>query len=669
MRKTSAASFVSASPKMGSHLDSYGLNRILADEEFLAEKRINRIIMSILSVFIPFSLVLPFLTASAFRDPNNVSNLTALGIFLIYTLANSFLLRRGFSHWIVKYVTMFFTITTITIAVYGYHYGVDFVHTVRTVAVVFYFPAIILSGQYHNPRVCIYASVLSALEYTFLVAAAWGSGLPIYLRMETFRENILTLDIVVVYILLFATAGFLMYLNSRRQKQLLADLRLSSEHLNREREKASFLENYDELTQLPNVKWFGRELTQRMEAVGSRGGVLTVMCLGLDSFKNLNQLHGAQLGDSLLKAVGDRLRETLRKDDIVSRFMGDKFLILFNYLKSGENVSILIRKTRQIFDMPFPIESLSLRVSCSAGICSFPHDGVRPDDLIEKAESAMYHAKAQGKNRFYLYERDKQAALERRIQIETALENAVEKDEFSLVYQPKVNSRGEIFGMESLIRWTHPDLGAVPPGEFIPIAERTGAISAVGYWVFSECFGRIRSWIKEGLPFGRISVNVSPEQFSELNFVPNLLTMLREYGISPESLELELTESGLMMDESDCAAKLSEIKAAGILLSIDDFGKGYSSLTRLGRYPLDALKIDKSFIDGLPEDRTSVCLVRSILDLAANLGYDVLAEGVETEEQVRFLEDNGCRSYQGFFFYRPLSEMDAVELLLKGKGR
>ena len=649
------------------------VNCIYCQEELEAERRINRIALLFGVFFIVFLLLLPALTKSGFGNPNDISNLIGAAIYILYTLIIFALLRRGIYHPVIKYLTISMAVSVITLVVFGYTYGVDYVHATRTVSLATYFLAIVLSGLYQNPVLPIYCAALISVEYSLLYVGAAISGEPILLRMETFRENILSWDILIVNLVMYLGSGFLMSLATIRHRRLAVQLQESSERLLRESEerrrseaKARFLENFDNLTQLPNIKHFRERMVGQVEKAKSRERLFALMCIGIDAFKNVNQLYGTDTGHEVLQRVGMRLKAAFREDDVVCRFMGDKFLVLFSDLKSNDNMPDLFRKTRIAFATPFMTDtSEEIKLTAGAGLCTYPHDGDCVDTLIENAETAMYRAKTEGKGVFRLYDKQMHEELDMRIRLENELEQALTLDEFFLVYQPKVCRSGDMTGMEALIRWNSPERGLVPPDLFIPVAEGSGLIIEIGYKVLMMCCRQIQEWSRDGYSPVRITINVSPQQFGQHNFVDRVLVLLEQTGIDPDWLGIEITESGIMQHESECVAKMDALKDAGLTISIDDFGKGYSSLTRLGNYPLDTLKIDKSFVDGIPDSRSSTCIVRSIIDLGHNLGYSVIAEGVENDNQLDFLVVNGCDMFQGYYFHKPLPPQQIRPLLTR----
>jgi len=417
---------------------------------------------------------------------------------------------------------------------------------------------------------------------------------------------------------------------------------------------------YDQLTQLPNREMFTNKL--RMEIVKAqrrdRNEVFAVMCLGLDKFKNINEMHGPSAGDRLLQKIASKLKTSFRDDDLVSRLDGDKFMLLFTEIGNPEGIVDVVQKTFAVFSDPFIVDSNVFHITPSIGVSIFPSDGRREDTLMRNAETAMYHAKERGRNTYYLYDEQMNAEIIKRIRLEEELRHAIIRNEFLAHYQPKVTQDGAIIGMESLIRWRSPNRGLVPPFEFIPLAEKNGMIEEIGNIIlYQSCLQNVR-WQRMGLHPVRVAVNLSPYQFNHPDMVANIQSVLRETNLDPQWLELEITESGIMSNEKESIEKLNELNGLGLSISIDDFGTGYSSLSKLKDYPIDMLKIDKSFIDLLPDHPKSATIATTIIDLAHNLGFKVVAEGVESREQLGFLVTNRCDYYQGYYFSKPLCTED-----------
>ncbi len=650
------------------------LEELYRQEEFQIENRFNKVCLWFSFFFLVFAVLLSLITKSNLLDTNNASNIIGVSIFITYILLTRLLLIKGLYSDAQKYATVFFTISCITIIVAGYIQGVDYVHATRSVTLSAYFVAIIVSGLYQNPILPLFAAALAGIEYSILFFSAIISGFPIMWRIETFKENILTYDILVVNLVFYTTAGILVYLIVRRHRELMQERRDFIQQLADETrdkiliaEKATFFENFDDLTGLPNQKQFRDELAKHIDISKARNRVFAVMCLGLDAFVNVNQLYGMETGNAVLKEVAVRLERLYRDDDICCRFVGDSFLVLFADVKSSDSVTDLIKKTQGSFEVPFLVDDHHFKVSASGGIVIFPTDGSNPDQLIEKSESAMHIAKRAGKNVFRLFDRHRQKQLENRLQLEKELSGALDKNELSLVFQPKVDIEGKIVGSEALIRWFNPTLGSVKPGTFIPIAEKSHLIIPIGHYVFAESCRHAVKWAEKGIEPIRVTVNVSAAQFSQPDFTDSLQHVIELSGADPQWLGIEITETGIMRNESECVKKLETIKDMGLTVSIDDFGIGYSSLKRLGDYPLDTLKIDKSFVYDLPESETNATIVRTIAYLAHNLGYNIVAEGVENTQQIEFLKSIGCETFQGFYYYKPLSVFEFSNILSKNK--
>ena len=422
---------------------------------------------------------------------------------------------------------------------------------------------------------------------------------------------------------------------------------------------------YDPLTDLPNKTLFRDKLktsivkSQRKH----KDTVFAVMCIGIDRFKNINDMHGTEAGDSLLRSVAKRLLLTFREDDVVSRFGGDKFMTLFSDIASTDDIIDVVRKTQGSFKKPFTIDGKEFHITSSLGVCVYPNDGNSAEQLINNSESAMYTAKEGGRNAYQLFDASLNDGLISRIRMETDLKSAISKEEFEPYFQPKVNYAGEISGMEALIRWHSPTRGSVLPLEFIGLAEKNGMIIEIGNIILRQSCLQARKWLEMGYPPIRVSVNLSPFQFRQHDYISKIRRILNETGLAPEMLELEITESGIMENEEENIIKLHQLHDMGVSISIDDFGTGYSSLSKLKEYPIDTLKIDKSFIDEVPRNEKSVTLARTIIDLAHNLGFKVVAEGIETREQLDFLHNSQCDMYQGYYFSTPLPASDFEKLL------
>jgi diguanylate cyclase (GGDEF)-like protein/PAS domain S-box-containing protein len=413
---------------------------------------------------------------------------------------------------------------------------------------------------------------------------------------------------------------------------------------------------YDQLTKLPNKEFFKTRIQNEILKTNRRntGNIFAVMCLGINSFKSINTIYGPEVGDILLIEIAHRLSNCVYDKDVVSRFDGDKFMILFSDIASRDDAGELIKKTTEIFSNVFKIEDNHFTISASMGVCIYPEDGVTPEIIIKNSEAAMYMAKEQG-NVTHFFDPKLNEEVVIRFQLEKELQQAIANDEFVAYFQPKVKYDGDIVGMESLIRWNSTRRGFVLPYQFIPIAERNSLITEIGNIILEQACSHNKKWQRMGFKPLRVSVNLSPFQFSQKNLVSEIKRIIKKTELEPEWLEIEITESGIFKNEKESIEKMNEIHKLGISISIDDFGTGYSSLSKLKDYPIDILKIDKSIIDGIPASKTSSIITTTIIDLAHNLGFNVVAEGVERKEQLDFLVFHKCDQFQGYYFSKPIS--------------
>jgi diguanylate cyclase (GGDEF)-like protein len=392
-----------------------------------------------------------------------------------------------------------------------------------------------------------------------------------------------------------------------------------------------------------------------------------VIFLDLDRFKYINDSLGHAAGDELLKSISKRLLAGVRASDTVSRQGGDEFVILLSEITYPEDAATSARKILLSLNAPHSIGGHDLHIDGSIGISIYPGDGEDAETLIKNADTAMYHAKENGRNNFQFFKADMNLKAVERQSVEGSLRCALERKEFLLHYQPKVNlDTGEITGVEALIRWQRPDRGLVPPSDFVPIAEDCGLIVPIGRWVLREACRQAREWQDAGLPFKRVSINVSATEFRGKTFLAGVSSILRETGLEARYLDLELTESVLMQHAESTASILQELKRTGVHLAVDDFGTGYSSLSYLRQFPIDVLKIDKSFVQQISGDPNDSAIVSAIIDMGKNLKQRVIAEGVETQEQLAFLQAHHCAEGQGYLFSRPLAAAQFAHLLQMG---
>ncbi|MFZ6748210.1 putative bifunctional diguanylate cyclase/phosphodiesterase [Undibacterium sp. Ren11W] len=433
-------------------------------------------------------------------------------------------------------------------------------------------------------------------------------------------------------------------------------------------EKINYLAYYDLLTALPNRTHFKKLVDKALQQSQRNGAHSSILFVDLNRFKLINDTLGHQIGDMLLTQVAQRFMGVLRENDVVARLGSDEFGIALIDVSQDFHAALVSQKLLCCLDLPFQINGHELRVTASIGISVYPQDGVDADQLLQKADIAMFKAKridsnASGSYVFYDNEMDQHIAG--RLYLESGMQRALQLNEFFLLYQAKINiASGQVIGAEALIRWAHPSKGMISPSEFIPIAEETGLILQIDSWVLNAACAQARLWQDAGIAPFRIAVNVSAKEFS-VALPGRILHALQKHEIPAAWLELEITESMLMRHTESVLAIMDQITALGISLSLDDFGTGYSSLSYLKRFPIDTLKIDSSFIRGIPDDQDDCAIVAAIISMAKQLKHKVIAEGVETREQLNFLKKVGCAEIQGYLFSRPIGADNFIELLTR----
>ena len=434
----------------------------------------------------------------------------------------------------------------------------------------------------------------------------------------------------------------------------------------KEEERVQYLANYDVLTGLPNRYLLNDRLEQGLSLAQRHQTKLAVLFIDLDRFKNVNDSLGHDVGDELLKEVAQRLRGCLRRSDTIARQGGDEFIALLGDLNSEDEVTFVAEKMIESLRGEFNIGEQQLSISLSIGVSIYPDDGETAVQLLRNADLAMYRAKDSGRNQFQYYEAEMNEKALQRLQLESELRGAIAKGQLSLHFQPKVNVvSGTVVGMEALLRWFHPQLGAVSPAQFIPVAEESGLINEIGDWVVRQAALQQRIWESQGYRIIPVAVNLSARQFNQKDVVQKIKAVLREVGIPPQYIQFELTESLLMEAGQNSFELLTQLSEAGFVLSLDDFGTGYSSLSRLKALPFKSLKIDQSFIRDLATDENDEAIVSATAVLAHALEMRVIAEGVETQEQLDFIRNLMCEEYQGYLFSRPLPAEEVIKYLVR----
>jgi diguanylate cyclase (GGDEF)-like protein/PAS domain S-box-containing protein len=432
-------------------------------------------------------------------------------------------------------------------------------------------------------------------------------------------------------------------------------------------QQMSYSAEHDFLTGLPNRMLLTDRVGQAIALAQRHGKRIAVLFLDLDGFKHVNDSLGHPIGDKLLQSVAKRLVECVRGSDTVSRQGGDEFVVLLSELERSEDAAVMARRMLQAVAAVHSVGQHELRVTISIGVSVYPEDGQDAETLVKNADTAMYQAKEKGRQSYQFFKPAMNVRAMERQFIEESLGRALEREELALHYQPKVDlTTGAITGAEALLRWTHPPRGSVSPAHFVPVAEDCGLILPIGAWVLRRACEQARAWVDAGLPVTTMAVNVSAMQFREESFLDGVFATLSETGLDPKSLELELTESVLMKNAESAASVLQTLRERGTTVAIDDFGTGYSSLSYLRKFPVDALKIDQSFVRQIGTAGHDTAIVTAVIAMAKSLNLRIIAEGVETLEQLTFLQAHQCDEAQGYYFSRPVPAQQFASLLRTG---
>jgi diguanylate cyclase (GGDEF)-like protein len=435
---------------------------------------------------------------------------------------------------------------------------------------------------------------------------------------------------------------------------------------------------FDSLTGLPNRESFKESIKQALALAKRHDRQGALLFLDLDNFKRVNDTLGHNIGDMLLKEIAALLRQAVRTSDVVThnavkektydlaRLGGDEFTVLLPVISRPEDAAVAARRIMELLTQSIQLNGHDVVITPSIGIAVFPRDGDSVDGILKHGDVAMYHAKRQGKNTFVFYDDSMNQAALKRLTIENQLRKALDRNELSLHYQPQVDTfSGRVCGLEALLRWHNPELGLMMPLEFIPLAEETGLMLAIGEWVLATACRQTKAWIDAGAQIAHIAVNVSVLQFVQKGFPAFVARILEETGLEPQVLELEVTESLLMKDAGCAVQTLQALKTIGVQLAIDDFGTGYSSLAYLKQFPIDRLKIDRAFVQDIDEDRDNAAIALAVIAMAESMALKVTAEGVETDAQLGFLKATGCDEVQGYFISYPLSATEMSDFLAK----
>ncbi len=442
----------------------------------------------------------------------------------------------------------------------------------------------------------------------------------------------------------------------------ITDIRQKEEHI-------LHMAYHDPLTNLPNRLLFHDRLQQAISSALRHPKIIAIMFIDLDRFKIINDTLGHNVGDMLLQSVALRLKGAVRQNDTVSRLGGDEFVILLSEIEKAQDAALVAQKILHELSLSFTVYGHELNITASIGISVYPDDGNDVQTLMKNADTAMYHAKEHGKNAYQFYKENMNTVLFEHMLLENSLRRAIERNEFQVYYQPKIDmSSGKVSGMEALLRWQHSEIGLINPSQFIPIAEETGLIIPVGEWILRAACKQCMVWKEAGFPSLSVAVNLSSRQLKHQELLRIIKEVLDETGFDPEYLELELTESVIMHQAEKTIETLHKLKAMGIRISIDDFGTGYSSLSYLKRFPIDKLKIDQSFVHDVTTNEDDSSIVTAIIAIAQSLKLKIVAEGVETIDQLAFLKSMQCDEVQGYYFSRPLHTDAFTTFLRENQG-
>lgn len=474
-------------------------------------------------------------------------------------------------------------------------------------------------------------------------------------------------QIPVIYLTAYADENTLLRVNSTKPFGYIVKP-FEEKNLHTTIQLALHRHQYDSLTNLPNRLFLRERLSQVLEKQTGLSGVIPVFTLSLDKINRINSTLGHDIGDSVVCSIAKRLTNCLANMNIVARLEATEFALIVEPVPEKQDVVNIAQSILEIIAQVIILEIGEVYVTASIGISLYPGDGIDADEILKNAYTAMYYAQEKGGNNYQFYAANTANYSINRLSQEGFFRNALKRSEFEVYYEPKVEIKtGKIVGAEALVRWNHPEMGRVSPGEFIPMAEEMGLIAPLGEWVLETACRQTQAWQAEGLGPLRVAVNVSARQFEEKNIIERVCEILTETGLDPKYLELELTESLVLQDEAAVFQAFSVWKNMGIRVAIDDFGTGYASLSYSRRFPFDVLKIDKSFVRNITEDRQNAAITIAIIQMAHSMNMTVVAEGVEDERELAFLCEHGCDEIQGYFFSKALPRADFEELLKSGK--
>lgn len=577
---------------------------------------------------------------------------TLLGILFIL-----FLRKSGKGHYVSLAYAM--AISSVGIIVYSYYIsnGILNINAWFTALVI---PIFLILGY----RVAMYMAVsFMAIIALFNISLIETDTLNTLYGYVPLFLSVLFLHIYEIRFLQFAK--LLTDANTNLEKKVKEKTLERTEVLEKQKNALRYQAHHDYLTGLPNRVWFQKKVKEITAKSNIAHNSTAILFIDLDNFKNINDSFGHDIGDKVINITASRIKGCIRGDDFLARFGGDEFVILIDKFEGKDDIESAASHIISCISAPIEIERKSMFVSCSIGISLYPDDTVSHQDFIKYADTAMYKAKERGRNNYQFYSTDMTELAFEKILMETSMRFALEKEEFIVHYQPQIDCTNEqIIGIEALVRWNHESMGLISPQTFIPLAEESGLIIALDQWVMKTGMTQLRTWYDKGYNPGRLSLNLSAKQLQEKTFVSTIKSMLEETGCEAGWIELEVTESNIMHNIQEAINTLNAIRDLGIHIAIDDFGTGYSSLSYLKKLPVNKLKIDRSFIVDIPENKEDAAITNAIIAIADSLNLTVIAEGVETKRQKNYLLENGCNYIQGYFYYRPMPA-DKMERILQ----
>ncbi len=577
---------------------------------------------------------------------------TLLGILFIL-----FLRKSGKGHYVSLAYAM--AISSVGIIVYSYYIsnGILNINAWFTALVI---PIFLILGY----RVAMYMAVsFMAIIALFNISLIETDTLNTLYGYVPLFLSVLFLHIYEIRFLQFAK--LLTDANTNLEKKVKEKTLERTEVLEKQKNALRYQAHHDYLTGLPNRVWFQKKVKEITAKSNIAHNSTAILFIDLDNFKNINDSFGHDIGDKVINITASRIKGCIRGDDFLARFGGDEFVILIDKFEGKDDIESAASHIISCISAPIEIERKSMFVSCSIGISLYPDDTISHQDFIKYADTAMYKAKERGRNNYQFYSTDMTELAFEKILMETSMRFALEKEEFIVHYQPQIDCTNEqIIGIEALVRWNHESMGLISPQTFIPLAEESGLIIALDQWVMKTGMTQLRTWYDKGYNPGRLSLNLSAKQLQEKTFVSTIKSMLEETGCEAGWIELEVTESNIMHNIQEAINTLNAIRDLGIHIAIDDFGTGYSSLSYLKKLPVNKLKIDRSFIVDIPENKEDAAITNAIIAIADSLNLTVIAEGVETKRQKNYLLENGCNYIQGYFYYRPMPA-DKMERILQ----